>query len=51
VAHLPLSEQCTYSGQKEDAVESLKKAEAEFKDMGMEYWLNRTREVLEGLEG
>jgi len=34
-------------GRKEEALEYLKKAEAMFQEMGMEYWLNRTREVLE----
>jgi hypothetical protein len=29
----------------------LKKAEAEFKDVGMDYWLRRTQEVLARVEG
>jgi hypothetical protein len=28
-------------------LQALKKAEAEFKDMGMDYWLKRALEVLE----
>jgi class 3 adenylate cyclase len=32
--------------QREKALEHLKKAEAEFKEMGMDYWLGHTREVL-----
>lgn len=34
-------------GRKAEALEHLKKAEGMFKEMGMEYWLNRTKEVLE----
>jgi tetratricopeptide (TPR) repeat protein len=41
-----LGELYTDSGQKEKALENLTKAETEFKDMGMDYWLNKTREVL-----
>jgi len=39
------------TGQKEAATENLKKAEAEFQDMGMDYWLRRTQEVLDRVEG
>jgi class 3 adenylate cyclase/tetratricopeptide (TPR) repeat protein len=39
------------TGQKEKAIETLKKAEAEFKDMGIDYWLRKTREVLARVEG
>jgi class 3 adenylate cyclase/tetratricopeptide (TPR) repeat protein len=39
------------TGQKEKALETLKKAEGMFKEMGMEYWLHRTQEVLERMEG
>ena len=35
------------AGQKEKAIEKLKKAESLYQEMGMDYWLNRTREVLE----
>ena len=38
-------------GKREKAVESLKKAETEFSEMGMDYWLRRTQEVLEKLQG
>jgi tetratricopeptide (TPR) repeat protein len=38
------------TGQKEKALEALKKAEAEFREMGMDYWLRRTEEVLNRLE-
>ena len=33
------------AGQKEKAIENLKKAEDEFKDMGMDWWLGRTHAV------
>jgi G-protein signaling modulator 2 len=38
------------TGQREKALETLKKAETEFKDMGMDYWLRRTQEVLERVQ-
>ncbi len=38
------------TGQTEKALETLKKAEAEFKDMGMDYWLRKTQEVLARVE-
>jgi tetratricopeptide (TPR) repeat protein len=34
-------------GQKEKAIENLKKAEAMFQKMGMDYWLARTKKLLE----
>jgi hypothetical protein len=34
------------SGRPEEALEPLKKAEAMFEEMGMEYYLDRTREIL-----
>ena len=34
------------AGQKEKALENLKKAEEMFREMGMEYWLAKTQEVL-----
>ena len=37
--------------QREKGLENLKKAENEFADMGMDYWLRRTQEVLERVEG
>jgi len=38
-------------GQREKALETLKKAEGAFQEMGMDYWLRRTQEVLERVEG
>lgn len=40
---------CQSAGQKEKALETLKTAEAAFQEMGMDYWLRRTQEVLEKL--
>ncbi len=37
------------TGQREKGLKNLKKAEATFKEMGMDYWLARTREVLSWL--
>jgi tetratricopeptide (TPR) repeat protein len=37
------------TGQKDKALETLKKAEKLFREMGMDYWLVKTREVLERL--
>jgi ATP/maltotriose-dependent transcriptional regulator MalT len=47
--HLFLGEIYAHSGQKEKARESLKKAEAMFQEMGMDYWLAETRKVSAGL--
>jgi class 3 adenylate cyclase/tetratricopeptide (TPR) repeat protein len=49
--YLFLGELYADTGQKERALEALKKAEAEFKDMGMDYWLKKTQEVLARVEG
>jgi tetratricopeptide (TPR) repeat protein len=49
--HLFLGELYADTGQREKALEALNKAEAEFKDMGMDYWLRRTEEVLERVKG
>ena len=38
------------AGQKEKALEALKKAESEFQNMGMDYWLRKTQEVLARVE-
>ena len=35
------------AGQKEKALENLKKAEAMYQEMGMDYWLARTKKLLE----
>jgi tetratricopeptide (TPR) repeat protein len=37
------------AGQKEKALENLKKAEAMYQEMGMDYWLARTKKLLETL--
>jgi hypothetical protein len=34
-------------GEKEKAMDNLKKAEGMFQEMGMNYWLDRTRTLLE----
>ena len=47
--YLFLGELYADTGQRERALETLKKAESEFQEMGMEYWLRRTQEVLEAL--
>ena len=38
-------------GQREKALENLKKAKGMFQEMGMDYWLRRTQEVLERGQG
>jgi tetratricopeptide (TPR) repeat protein len=38
------------AGQKEKGLDNLKKAESMFQEMGMDYWLARTRKLLESLE-
>ena len=47
--YLFLGELYADSGQKDLALENLKKAEAMFQEMGMDYWLGKTQEVLERL--
>jgi len=46
VGYLYLGELYADMGQKEKALETLKKAEGEFHKMGMDYWLRRTREIM-----
>ncbi len=46
LGHFFLGELYADTGEKAKALETLKKAEAEFKEMGMDYWLRRTQEVL-----
>ena len=46
VGHLFLGELHANAGRKEKAVEVLKMAESEFQEMGMDYWLGKTRKVL-----
>ena len=36
-------------GHKDEALETLKKAEGAFREMGMYYWMRRKQSVLEGL--
>jgi len=45
--HLFLGELYADGGQKEKALGNLKKAEAMFQEMGMDYWLARTKKLLE----
>ena len=42
-----LGELCLDRGEKEKAMENLKEAEGLFREMGMDYWLDRTRTLLE----
>ena len=46
LGHLFLGELYADASQKEKAVENLKKAEGPFQEMGMDYWLARTRKFL-----
>ncbi len=46
VGYMFLGELYAASGRQKEALEHLKKAEALFEKMGMDYWLRRTREVL-----
>jgi tetratricopeptide (TPR) repeat protein len=41
-----LGELCADTGQKDKALETLKKAEKLFREMGMNYWLGKTKEIL-----
>jgi class 3 adenylate cyclase/tetratricopeptide (TPR) repeat protein len=50
-AYLYLGELYADVGRREKALETLKRAESAFRKMGMEYWLRRTQEVLEKLQG
>ena len=50
VGYLFLGELYTDTGQKKKALETLKEAEAAFQEMGMDYWLRRTQEVLERVQ-
>ena len=49
VGHLFLGEVYADAGHRLKALENLKKAEAMFQEMGMDYWLGRTRKLLESL--
>lgn len=46
VGYLFLGELYSISGQRDKALEYLKKAEENFQDMGMDYWLGKTQKVL-----
>jgi class 3 adenylate cyclase/tetratricopeptide (TPR) repeat protein len=46
-----LGELYANAGQKEKALENLKKAETMFQEMGMDYWVGRTRKVLASIGG
>ena len=46
IGHFFLGELYANVGLKEKSIENLKTAEAMFQEMGMDYWLNRTKEVL-----
>jgi tetratricopeptide (TPR) repeat protein len=46
VGCLNLGELYANAGQKEKALENLRKAESMFQEMGMDYWLVETRKVL-----
>jgi class 3 adenylate cyclase/tetratricopeptide (TPR) repeat protein len=47
--HFLLGELYADKGQSEKALENLKKAEGMFREMGMDYWLARTEEILRSL--
>jgi len=49
--YLHLGELYADRGQSEKALETLKKAEDAFQEMGMDCWLRRTQEVLERVQG
>jgi tetratricopeptide (TPR) repeat protein len=51
IGYLRLGELYADMRQKEKALETLKKAESAFRNMGMDYWLRRTQEALERLQG
>jgi tetratricopeptide (TPR) repeat protein len=50
VAHSELGALYADTGQTEKALANLKKAEGMMQEMGMDYWLRRTQEVLERVE-
>jgi len=49
LGYLYLSQLYLNAGEKEKAIDNLKKAEGMFREMGMDYWLGKAREVLAGL--
>ncbi len=46
LGYLYLGELYQNAGEKEKAIDNLKKAEGMFQEMGMDYWLGKTQEVL-----
>ena len=46
LGYLWLGEVYAESGRREEALENLKKAEAMFQEMGMDYWLGKAQEAL-----
>jgi tetratricopeptide (TPR) repeat protein len=48
--HLYLGELYADCGRMEEAVTSLKKAQSMFREMGMDYWLRRTQEIMSRLD-
>ena len=46
LGHLYLSQLYLNAGEKEKAIDNLKKAEGMFREMGMDYWLDKTQELL-----
>ena len=46
LGHLYLGELYLNGGEKEKALENIKKAEGMFQEMGMDYWLAKAQEVL-----
>ena len=46
LAHLFLGELYLNAGEKEKAIDNLKKAEEMFREMGMDYWLTRMQKAL-----
>jgi tetratricopeptide (TPR) repeat protein len=50
MGHFFLGELFAETGLKEKALENLKKAEGMFEEMGMGFWLNRTRKILETVQ-
>ena len=49
LGYFSLGELYVNAGQKEKALENLKKAETMFQEMGMDYWVAMTKELLEKL--
>jgi tetratricopeptide (TPR) repeat protein len=47
--HLYLGELCANTGNREDALKHLKKAESVFQEIGMDYYLSKTQEILSRL--